>query len=174
MILTNKTLAWYCAKNEIPILYRNHSVRQSAPGRSDILNQINTALLNSQYLESLRNRSVLSFNRAKYSPYVEGHYGLNEPVYSHFTSPIRRLADLINHHMLKAWIHKDENLFKFNELIDLSEHIHQVNNEIRIRSNMFKQLARTESQNLRKSSVELLSEMNPDTFTAVLRKAIRR
>lgn len=30
------------------------------------------------------------------------HYALNEPVYTHFTSPIRRYADVMVHRMLQA------------------------------------------------------------------------
>ncbi len=35
-------------------------------------------------------------NKAHYSPECHGHYGLNAPMYSHVTSPIRRYADLAN------------------------------------------------------------------------------
>lgn len=35
-----------------------------------------------------------------------GHYALNEPLYTHFTSPIRRYADVIVHRMLECAIEK--------------------------------------------------------------------
>lgn len=54
--------------------------------------------------------AIRSMQRAKY--FCSGtvdiskyhHYALNEPVYTHFTSPIRRYADVIVHRLLDAAI----------------------------------------------------------------------
>lgn len=42
-----------------------------------------------------------SLKRAAYSPTPSGHYGLSKADYCHFTSPIRRYADLIVHRSLQ-------------------------------------------------------------------------
>lgn len=41
-----------------------------------------------------------SMNRAVYSEKPEGHFGLSKKFYGHFTSPIRRYADLVLHRQL--------------------------------------------------------------------------
>ena len=53
-------------------------------------------------LEYLVSRLLLrTMMLAQYSPDNVGHYGLASEAYSHFTSPIRRYADLLTHRSLK-------------------------------------------------------------------------
>ena len=54
------------------------------------------------YAHVLHRLVLRAMQQARYSPHNEGHFGLAYPVYCHFTSPIRRYADLVVHRRLKA------------------------------------------------------------------------
>jgi ribonuclease R len=51
---------------------------------------------------------IKSLRQASYSAYNVGHFGLGFSHYSHFTSPIRRYADLILHRLIKTQLRNDE------------------------------------------------------------------
>jgi len=51
---------------------------------------------------------IKSLRQASYSAYNVGHFGLGFSHYSHFTSPIRRYADLILHRLIKAQLKDDK------------------------------------------------------------------
>jgi ribonuclease R len=81
------------------------------------------------------NLSVLkSLSRAEYSPQVIGHYALASEHYCHFTSPIRRYADLTIHRLLDEYFKAGsgggrkgkphlENVPSHNELVELGKHL---------------------------------------------------
>ena len=51
---------------------------------------------------------IKSLRQASYSAYNVGHFGLGFSHYSHFTSPIRRYADLILHRLIKTQLNEDK------------------------------------------------------------------
>ena len=59
-----------------------------------------------------------SMKRARYSVENEGHFGLAIQNYTHFTSPIRRLCDLIVHHQIKDLINERKEKFTRKEIFD--------------------------------------------------------
>lgn len=67
-----------------------------------------------------------TMSQAEYSPFNVGHFGLALERYAHFTSPIRRYADLIVHRaLIKAYQLGDDGLTEKeqNKLPQIAEHI---------------------------------------------------
>ncbi|HED07132.1 MAG TPA: ribonuclease R [Ignavibacteria bacterium] len=68
--------------------------------------------------------AIRSMAKAVYSTKNIGHYGLGFKYYTHFTSPIRRYADLEVHRLLYNYTTKNEALYKDGKyLMNLCDHI---------------------------------------------------
>ncbi|WP_320006179.1 ribonuclease R [Maridesulfovibrio sp.] len=122
MIAANEAVAEFLTEKEIGCLYRVH------PGPDDekltnlfkVLRKIGISKqipdpVTPQALQNVISESegtdqeylvsrllLRSMKQAKYEPANEGHFGLASECYCHFTSPIRRYADLVVHRLLKV------------------------------------------------------------------------
>jgi ribonuclease R len=120
MILANVAAAESCERGRVPLIYRVHdepsqeklnslreflatldiSLPKGGTLRPDGFNRI-LAQVKGRDIERLVNQVVLrSQAQAEYSADNFGHFGLNLRRYAHFTSPIRRYADLVVHRSL--------------------------------------------------------------------------
>jgi ribonuclease R len=67
-----------------------------------------------------------SLKQARYSPEPAGHYGLAKKYYAHFTSPIRRYADLVIHRSVRALLDNQNTAgrrYTIQELARIAEHV---------------------------------------------------
>ena len=122
MIAANETVAEHFYWAQVPFVYRIHECPDM-----DKIRKLETFIHNFGYglkvkgdevhpkelqkllasiedtpEETLISRLALrSMQRAKYSPNCEGHFGLAERYYCHFTSPIRRYPDLQIHRIIR-------------------------------------------------------------------------
>jgi ribonuclease R len=68
--------------------------------------------------------AIRSMAKAVYSAKNIGHYGLGFKYYTHFTSPIRRYADLMVHRLIFQYItNKDASRFTLKTLDEICDHI---------------------------------------------------
>jgi ribonuclease R len=136
MLLANEAVATRLMSLQTPAIYRIHEepdARRLQEYRQEVLAQ-NVPCGNlshpAEVQKLLRKLGTLpigsalkigflkSLMRARYAVEPLGHYGLAKKKYTHFTSPIRRYADLVVHRALF-----DKNAAKSGALKEVAEHI---------------------------------------------------
>ena len=136
MLLANEAIATRLMSLRTPAIYRIHEepdARRLQEYRQDVLAhnvpcgnlnhpaEVQKLLLKLGTLpigQALKVGFLKSLMRARYAVEPLGHYGLAKKKYTHFTSPIRRYADLVVHRALF-----DKNALKEGPLKEVAEHI---------------------------------------------------
>jgi ribonuclease R len=145
MLLANKTIAERIfSRGNIPFVYRVHDFPDEEKiqefsrfvkslGYSFNLKAGKTAIQFNNLMRKVKGTeeegvinelAVRSMAKAVYSTKNIGHYGLGFKNYTHFTSPIRRYADLLVHRILdKTLISKTGKHYSLDNLTKICEHI---------------------------------------------------
>ena len=124
MILANETVAEYAETCCYPFVYRVHAkpdeeklsvllalmrglginVKRSQEIHNSVLQDALMQAKLTPYFNLINDVMLRTMQKAKYSDVNTGHFGLASRCYCHFTSPIRRYADLVVHRVLKTAI----------------------------------------------------------------------
>ena len=118
MLAANEAVALALKNGDRPTIYRVHEEPDSSKlfefgqlcklygypvhdiGQRQYLNELMKSIKGSPDEQLLKLALLKSLMRARYDTEPLGHYGLATPNYCHFTSPIRRYADLVVHRSL--------------------------------------------------------------------------
>lgn len=141
MLMANQSAALFLAKNDENFLYRIHPnpTDEKIAVTKKFLATIGISLSGgdnpssddfSKTLKDARGRVdeniiktviLRTMKQANYSPNNSGHFGLAFEDYAHFTSPIRRYADLLVHRAIKRAILKKSNCKR--DMVTIGKHI---------------------------------------------------
>ncbi|WP_029459946.1 ribonuclease R [Solidesulfovibrio alcoholivorans] len=179
MVAANEAVARFLTEKGAPVLYRVHPESDPtkvealfkllattdlatklppSPGPSDLPMVLREA--SGSDLDFLVSRLALrTMMQASYSPKLDGHFGLASTCYCHFTSPIRRYADLVVHRSLKnVFAGKPVSEKRAARLAKVAEHI----------SRRERVAMEAEREILKRVTVHFLSDKVGRRFTGVI------
>lgn len=156
MIAANEAVARHLGKAKLPFPYRVHpapeqgrldglfetlqlsaaetlppNVTRETLGKPKTIQRILEAARNTPSEYVVNRLCLRAMAQAKYQPGHEGHFGLASSDYCHFTSPIRRYADLLTHRALKVslGLSSRDSLPTDEELSGISENLNKLERE---------------------------------------------
>ncbi len=130
MLMANQAVAEYMYRKDLPIMYRIHPRPEKEkmitfrnilslwnlkiPGNPEKITPLKLQEIISRVKGEPQERTVnylllRSLSQARYSAFMDEHFGLATDCYTHFTSPIRRFPDLWNHRVLSRHLRGELN-----------------------------------------------------------------
>src|SRR5881398_3821122 len=180
MLAANEAVARELKKRAIPTIYRIHEnpdPEKLAEYREFVLSfnykvgdlahraelqRLLASIRGKPEEQALKIGLLKSLKRARYAPQPLGHYGLAKPNYLHFTSPIRRYADLVVHRAPTARSGKHQSQTDMGQIASIAEHV----------STTERIAADAEIEAVRMKKLEFfqrqLDQRNPQGFRAVI------
>ena len=146
MVAANEAVAGWLVERGLPGIYRAHEPPRAEqvealarcarnfgfePGFPPVLTPHALGALEVQFATTTDAPAMYTiFSRllgpARYTVEPSAHFGLAAPLYLHFTSPIRRYADLVVHRIVKRFIAgKRDAVARDPRLADLSTHLNE-------------------------------------------------
>ena len=178
MIAANETVAERIYWLELASIYRTHEKpdREKIVKLNEILAKFGYKIPNfdnihpkqfQEIIERSRNKEtsmlvhktiLTSLKQARYTVEDIGHFGLASSHYTHFTSPIRRYADLMVHRVLFSSIDNSVKQLKLADLDEIAQHI----------SKTERVAMKAEDESVRIKLVEYMQKRVGETFNVMV------
>jgi len=142
MLTANEAAAKFLKNNKIPSLYRVHESigEEKMAALEKFMGLLQVNFKNGKNLGKILQKILTKYNdnekeqvinlvilksmmQAAYSPEPIGHFALGFEDYTHFTSPIRRYADLVVHRTIKDFMLNKKFTYKTTELRYIAQQI---------------------------------------------------
>jgi len=136
MLEANESVGKFCHQQQIPTIWRNHvdpissdieqikqvlwdqQIKKSNLTNGKRINKILSEYQNSDQAYLIDKIILKTMSQARYDVYPQKHFGLGTDFYCHFTSPIRRYADLMVHRSIKSFIKEQKKIQIKQQLTD--------------------------------------------------------
>ncbi|MGV9869971.1 RNB domain-containing ribonuclease [Rhodococcus koreensis] len=169
MIATNEAVALWCVEQGLPILFRNHRPNPVAGPADELMTEIAAAAGDPGLFAKLRGRLLSTLRAATYDPTVHGHHGLRLSAYTHVTSPLRRVADLINQRIILAHLDHSPTPYTGEQLAALGADLNRRTRQAReAKKNHFKH---ADHRLVTQEAARDLTALDARTFHKVLKSA---
>ncbi|PHI03866.1 ribonuclease R [Fusobacterium polymorphum] len=178
MIAANETVAERIYWLELASIYRTHEKpdREKIVGLNEILAKFGYKIPNFDNLHPKQFQEIIerskdketsmlvhktilrALKQARYTVEDIGHFGLSSSHYTHFTSPIRRYADLMVHRVLFSSIDNSVKQLKLTDLDEIAQHI----------SKTERVAMKAEDESVRIKLVEYMQKRVGETFNVMV------
>ena len=178
MIAANETVAERIYWLELASIYRTHEKpdREKIVGLNEILAKFGYKIPNFDNLHPKQFQEIIerskdketsmlvhktilrALKQARYTVEDIGHFGLSSSHYTHFTSPIRRYADLMVHRVLFSSIDNSIKQLKLADLDEIAQHI----------SKTERVAMKAEDESVRIKLVEYMQKRVGETFNVMV------
>ncbi len=146
MVAANEAVAGWLVARGLPGVFRVHDAPEAErvsrlavfarnfgiePGFGPKLTPLGLAAFEAQFrtakvAPAIRTVLGKALGPARYTVFPSMHFGLGAPLYLHFTSPIRRYADLVVHRIVKRYLGGDRSMEAGAEVVEaLSEKLNR-------------------------------------------------
>jgi len=162
MIAANETVAERIYWLELASIYRTHEKpdREKIVILNEILAKFGYKIPNFDNLHPKQFQEIIvrALKQARYTVEDIGHFGLSSSHYTHFTSPIRRYADLMVHRVLFSSIDNSVKQLKLADLDEIAQHI----------SKTERVAMKAEDESVRIKLVEYMQKRVGETFNVMV------